>query len=77
MMTREVSGVSPIYEYPPDIPLHPAGVCDGKCPICVAQENARLDGSAKVIWTMTWSGTETHGIIMPKWLQWLLGRECW
>lgn len=74
MSTRFICGSSPIYSYPPDIPPHPPGLCDGCCPICVAEENARLDGSAKIIGAATWSGTETHSELRRSFWDRLLGR---
>lgn len=74
MSTKFTCGSSPIYEYPSDIPPHPAGVCDMTCPICIVQQAARTSGRAKIIGTCTWSGVETHSALRRSFFDWLLGR---
>lgn len=75
MSTRFVCGDSPIYEYPPDVPFpHPVGVCDGRCQVCLAQERARQNGTARIVGTLVWSGTETHNRLRRSFLDWLFGR---
>lgn len=73
MSTRFVSGSSPIYSYK-DVPMHPAGACDGHCPICEMMEEQRRNGTAEIIGTTTWSGTETHSTLRRSFWDWLLGR---
>ena len=69
-------GSSPIYQYPPDVPQHiGAGTCNpDTCRICLAQKQAREDGRATVIGTMTWSGTSRHSTLKRSFLDVILGR---
>jgi hypothetical protein len=67
-------GESPIWEYPAHIAMHPAGGCDGTCRICIEQQRAREDGTARIVGTCVWSGTETHSILRRSLLDRLLGR---
>lgn len=73
MTTRFVSGSSPVYEYV-DIPMHPAGACDGHCAICEMQEEQRMNGTAKIIGACTWSGTESHSTLRRSFWDVLFGR---
>jgi len=74
MSTRFICDESPIWEYPSGIAIHPAGACDGKCNICLAQEKARMDGTARIVGTMIYSGTEQHSTLHRSFIDWLLGR---
>lgn len=75
MSTKFSCGSSPIYQYPEDVPFHPAGTCNPDvCPICTAQRRAVETGMSTIIGTCTWSGTETHSTLRRSFWDWLLGR---